>query len=235
MTYDLVLIACSASKRTRELPAAELYSSAHFDYQLEKAELIARELGGADVGIVSALHGIVDLDTWLKPYDQRLGNSGSIAWHEVADQLRDRGARRVLCLLPKAYRELVENAGQVAGVDVVDGFVGCRGIGAQRGRLAQLADDVTELEAAEVELDRYPTAPIPPAYVAPVKLDHQARQHQAANLVGELGEQLADTRYQLELALRAAVDAGVPERQLAELSGLARGTVRAIVGRSVSR
>jgi len=152
----IALIPCSASKRPdRGLPAAELYSSSpHFRFTLRSVEeglALRTELGlvgDRRVVIVSALHGFVELSDVLNPYDVRIGTSGSISDPSRTDELvaslqeldlagpsSRRGTEYVVSFLPAAYLAAVR---RVLRVDF-DRFEGARGIGDQRGRLADFA------------------------------------------------------------------------------------------------
>lgn len=62
--YFGALVACSASKLDRAAPARDLYTSALFRKALAYAEIAAER-----VWILSALHGAVELDRVIEPYD----------------------------------------------------------------------------------------------------------------------------------------------------------------------
>jgi hypothetical protein len=65
----IVLIGCGKSKRSTAAKAKDLYTGPLF-----KARRKAAEASGARWFIVSALHGLVDPETVLEPYDVRLGD-----------------------------------------------------------------------------------------------------------------------------------------------------------------
>lgn len=80
------LVGCAAQKLDRPAPARELYTSPLFRLALAYAE--ARCLR---VYVLSALHGLVQLDQVLEPYEHRLGRRESAAWAGmVALRLFDR-------------------------------------------------------------------------------------------------------------------------------------------------
>jgi len=64
----IILVSCGASKNTNPSPARELYTGALFRNSLAYAE----KLGGDKIFILSALHGLVELDTLIAPYNVTL-------------------------------------------------------------------------------------------------------------------------------------------------------------------
>lgn len=83
------LVSCSAKKLGRAAPARELYSSAMFRLSRAHAERHC-----AAVYVLSALHGLVALDTVIEPYDlriQTLGVAARAAW--AAGVIGDLAAR----------------------------------------------------------------------------------------------------------------------------------------------
>ncbi len=90
------LISCSARKLGTPAPARDLYCSSLFQRSLTYAECRC-----SVVYVLSARHGLVDLDTVLKPYDERLGSKQDReAWgRRVADNLIDRHGRGVAYLI----------------------------------------------------------------------------------------------------------------------------------------
>lgn len=86
------VVSCSKSKLDRPAPARELYTSPMFRMSLAYA------LGCSDVVyIASALHGLVQLDTVIKPYDLKLSTLRKRereAWGlRVSDELLSRHGR----------------------------------------------------------------------------------------------------------------------------------------------
>jgi uncharacterized protein DUF6884 len=90
------LISCSAQKLARPATARELYCSPLFRKSLAYAELRCER-----VYVLSAAHGLVDLEQQVKPYERRLGRKKERqAWaHRVAGHLIDRHGRAVDYLL----------------------------------------------------------------------------------------------------------------------------------------
>jgi len=63
----LYLIACSNKKLDRPAQARDLYQGQAFKFAMRAAER-----AGADVLILSALHGAIELTDWIEPYDRAL-------------------------------------------------------------------------------------------------------------------------------------------------------------------
>jgi hypothetical protein len=161
----MYVVPCGAAKLDHAAPAAELYTGAHFRYVLNAA----LELADGDrsrVRIISALHGLLELDTVVAPYDVKMGDRNSIAVWTVADQLDELHQHtdvHVVALTPNAYSDklaaAVRGAGvPMSGVRLTQAFAGCRGIGEQRGRVAEL---VRAHRATQAQLDAEQLATCP--------------------------------------------------------------------------
>lgn len=134
----VVVIACGAAKIDRPAPAGELYSSQNFKFHRRAAEALAARIGGRVV-ILSALHGLVDPETVIAPYDVKMGDPGSIAVDVLAGQLAALAPSSIHALLPRAYGAVLDAAAEAAGAgDLVDLFVDAPGIGYQRAVSAAL-------------------------------------------------------------------------------------------------
>lgn len=110
------LVSCSVTKLLRAAPARELYTSALFRKSLAHAERHCER-----VYILSALHGLVELDRRLEPYNRRLGSKKEReAWaRRVASHLIGRHGRAVDYLLLAG----VDYAGPLAtALSTHDGF-----------------------------------------------------------------------------------------------------------------
>jgi hypothetical protein len=113
----LFVIACSGAKLDRAAPARELYTSQLF----RKARAYA-ELHGADWLILSALHGVVEPDRVIEPYDQRMPTTkkGRAAWRQqVRTAMHKHRERRIVALAGQDY--LGWTGGELAGFDDVNG------------------------------------------------------------------------------------------------------------------
>jgi hypothetical protein len=146
----LFVIPCGAAKLSRPSPARSLYTGAMFRYCLavveEEVEL-ARAVGSrAWVRILSARHGLLDLDTHVEPYDQKMTDQDAVPTTVVADQLKlltEAGSIDIHAFLPRSYlakllaaNELLETSDQRPRVH--HHYLGTRGIGYQRQVLATL-------------------------------------------------------------------------------------------------
>lgn len=135
----LHVVPCGAAKLDRPAPAAQLYSSAHFQLTLAAARAAAGDDAG--VRILSAQHGLVALDDVLAPYDVTMTDAGSVTTGELQDQLHELGVSAdvsVITLLPKAYRARLTPAVLALGGRVVDLYADAPGIGYQRRVASQL-------------------------------------------------------------------------------------------------
>lgn len=138
----LYLIACSGAKLGRIAPAAELYTGQAF-----RLAMAAAERAGADVIILSALHGAVSPTRQLQPYNRALTDMSTHqrrAWAAMTEQqLQQHKGRAITVLAGKHYAAAVESWPNVsrplAGL----------GIGQQLAALKALNTTTEELEALE--------------------------------------------------------------------------------------
>jgi hypothetical protein len=138
----LYLIACSAAKLGHAAPAAQLYTGQAF-----RLAMAAAERAGADVIILSALHGAVSPSRELQPYDRALCDMNTQqrkVWAGmVAQQLQQHKDREITVLAGKLYAAAVDYFPNVsrplAGL----------GIGQQLAALKALNTTTEELEALE--------------------------------------------------------------------------------------
>lgn len=99
----LVLIPCSASKRSAPAPAWCFYTGTQYRKVLRAA------LAGTTrerILIVSALHGLLALTDVVGPYEQRIDEPGAITPERIHAQAVTRGvihAHEVIALIPHAY------------------------------------------------------------------------------------------------------------------------------------
>jgi hypothetical protein len=138
------LIACSGAKLDREAPAAELYQGQAF-----KLAIAAAERAGAEVLILSALHGVIEPLEWVKPYNRAMhdmtAHQRKIWAAMTADNLRRRCLfdRQIVVLAGKHYAAALDTFPNVsrplAGL----------GIGQQLAALKALNTTTEELEALE--------------------------------------------------------------------------------------
>jgi hypothetical protein len=106
----LYLIACSARKLDKPAKARDLYKGQAF-------ALATKAAAGADVLILSALHGAVDPDAVLSPYDVTLADmtkAERAAWTAAtAAQLAPHKGREIVVLAGANYAAAVEGFGNV--------------------------------------------------------------------------------------------------------------------------
>jgi hypothetical protein len=144
------VVPCGAAKTAHAAPARELYTSATFRHYLRAAEAEAAAttrvgLGEAKVLIMSALHGLVELDTVLDPYDVRIGDTAAITVAELAAQFTSLGIDyddEVYAMLPKRYLAKLELAGWVHFIPVQNVYEAAPGIGYQRGVASNLLSNL---------------------------------------------------------------------------------------------
>jgi len=129
----LYLIACSAAKLDHAAPATQLYTGQAF-----KLAMAAAARAGADVLILSAMHGAVDPAEILAPYDRALSKmskrerTGWTMW--VANQLLRNYGRPITVLAGKHYAQAL------AGFPSVSLPLRGQGIGQQLATLKGLSN-----------------------------------------------------------------------------------------------
>jgi hypothetical protein len=142
---DVVVIPCAGRKLERRAAARDLYSPS----QYFRACLAYAESTGARVLILSALHGLIELEEELAPYELRMGAPGAVDSFPALL----RAQARVLQLHDAESVQLVGGRDYVAAARAVwpdatslfdDLEHGRRGIGYQLGYLKAL----TATEAA---------------------------------------------------------------------------------------
>lgn len=115
----LVLLSCVKSKRSNASPARDLYVS-----DLFKKSRAVVEAQDAEWRILSALHGLVDPDQVIEPYEYTLKGKGvgaRRAWaEEVLQQLLPLATRfgRVVFFAGETYREFLQEPLRQSGVIV---------------------------------------------------------------------------------------------------------------------
>lgn len=130
----VVVVACGARKTDHPAPAGALYLGSYHRAMRRAAAALTRD--GGRVIILSALHGLVTLDTVLDPYNLRMGAPGSVAAATLRQQAAALGLDRaeVTVLGGKAYVQAL----QEVVPDALAPLAGTRGIGEQLARLAAI-------------------------------------------------------------------------------------------------
>jgi hypothetical protein len=123
MSAPVFIVPCGDKKLPHAAPARDLYTGSQFRYVFPLADAAARRTGG-EVFILSALHGLVEPDRVLEPYNKKMGDSSSITARQLAEQVRELGlARRdVYAFLARPYYERLEEALAAEGGHAVDVF-----------------------------------------------------------------------------------------------------------------
>lgn len=130
---DVVVIPCGGAKLDHAAPAGQLYTGSYH----RACRAAADALGARRVLILSALHGLVELDAVLAPYELRMGQPGSVTAAQLAEQaerLGVAGARSVVALAGQTYTEPL----RAVWPTLVEPLAGSRGIGDQLGRMARI-------------------------------------------------------------------------------------------------
>jgi hypothetical protein len=141
------VVPCGAAKAAQAAPACELYTSPTFRHYLNAARAEAaattRDLGvDAKVMILSALHGLVELDTVLAPYDVTITDAQAITVAALVDSVHAAGITwddEVYAMLPRRYYAKLAEAAMLAdSIPVQDVYEAAPGIGYQRGVASNL-------------------------------------------------------------------------------------------------
>lgn len=133
----MIVIACGAEKAAEACAARDLYTGSFFRHQLAAAEAEVAGTNGR-VLILSALHGLLELDELVAPYDCKMGDERSIMADELAEQIEAEGlladGSQVYALLPKAYLACLDEAMRMLDmVPPAPVWEACGGNGEQRG------------------------------------------------------------------------------------------------------
>lgn len=82
---NIVLISCASKKQDAPAPAREIYTSPLFRRNLA----YAGSLDPDAIYVLSAKHGLVELDETIEPYDFTLGEMGMLDQRRWARRVRD--------------------------------------------------------------------------------------------------------------------------------------------------
>jgi hypothetical protein len=131
-TATIAIIPCGGEKLAASAPARELYTGAMFTQTLSSIEAS----GDFDrIIILSALHGLVELDAELAPYDLRMGDEGSVGIEVIRGQAEELGILddEIFAFLPASYFEVLDAALRLEDVFATPVYEAAAGIGFQRG------------------------------------------------------------------------------------------------------
>ncbi|MGH3801505.1 MAG: DUF6884 domain-containing protein [Pseudonocardiaceae bacterium] len=130
-----LVIVGGGRKRAEPAPAGALYTGSYHRLCQEAARRLAPL---ESIRILSGLHGLLDLDTVVAPYEMRLGSPGSVTVDTVLAQAEDRGllgAPDVVVLAGRDYTRIVTAVWPLARTPLA----GSRSMGEQLQRLAAIA------------------------------------------------------------------------------------------------
>ena len=130
-----MIVSCGAAKLDRSALAADMYVGP-FHHLVRRAA--AALTGESRILILSARYGLLRVSDVIEPYDLRPGQPGAVTAAEVCQQAAERGLRVLHPLVVLAGRDYTELARAVWRY-LVAPLAGCRGIGEQRARLAEIA------------------------------------------------------------------------------------------------
>lgn len=102
----IIVIPCGKKKLDHAAPAGDLYIGSQHRLARQAADRLAFNNFGRVV-ILSAKHGLLDLDTVIEPYDLTVGDEGAVDKGYVARQLIAMDARNIIALTPKGYTDLL--------------------------------------------------------------------------------------------------------------------------------
>lgn len=146
----IYVIPCGGAKLDHAAPVRDLYTGQNFRHALRTAEAAAAEDNGR-VLVMSALHGLVELDTVLEPYDvtltARTRHDVGISPCDLVVQAYELGLRwrdEVYTFLPAAYLARLDAALKLLDIYAQDVYEADAGIGYQRGTLSIVHRSYTE-------------------------------------------------------------------------------------------
>ena len=133
----VVLVACGARKTEQPSEAGSLYVGGYHRAARRAADALTAYGTSGLILIISARHGLLDLNQVIAPYEQRLGRIGSITARTLHRQAGERGLldSTVTVLAGRGYVELARRVWPSAAAPLLD--VG--GIGQQLAALSRIA------------------------------------------------------------------------------------------------
>ncbi|WP_433541999.1 DUF6884 domain-containing protein (plasmid) [Streptosporangium sandarakinum] len=151
-TPVVVIVPCGGRKASTDtpVPAGELYTGSYHRAARRAADVLAGE--GGRVLILSALHGLVELDQLLAPYELRAGQAGTVTGETLREQAAALGitGANVTVLGGRAYVDLARKVWPALTAPLA----GTRGIGEQMARLAAIYKPAPARQAPAAPIDR---------------------------------------------------------------------------------
>jgi hypothetical protein len=140
----LIVIPCSAAKADIPCEAGRMYLGALHRSAKIAAHTLATKIPDSRVVILSGLHGLLELDEVIEPYEQRIDADGAVTAEQLARQLADKGATKVVALTPSAYTHVLGDAclslrWRTAPPLLNAPLKGAAGVGVIRARLHRIA------------------------------------------------------------------------------------------------
>lgn len=134
---QVMVVPCGGAKVAETTIARDLYTGSAFTEVLAAA---IAEVGEENVLILSAAHGLLDLDDLVDPYDVKMGDAEAIDRRDggfidlVAQILcRGLGEADVYAMLPKKYLAVLDEAMRFSGGNTIAPvYEGLLGIGEQK-------------------------------------------------------------------------------------------------------
>jgi hypothetical protein len=107
MSRRIIIIPCGFKKRTGVHKAVDLYIGPYFKSNLRWARNYVKD---SDILILSAKHGLLDLDRVILPYDLKMGETGDVSVESLKLQAEQRGIvdYEVFALGGKTYTDKLE-------------------------------------------------------------------------------------------------------------------------------
>jgi hypothetical protein len=170
----VVIVPCGARKLDRPAEAGQLYTGSYHRATRRAADALAATAPGTRILILSALHGLLELDTVIAPYEQRMGKPGSIGPDRLREQARELGVdgAEVTILAGRAYADAALAVWPAAR----DLLAGAGGLGRQLARLAQIAAEAKTFVSTGAAPTRAPALTSAPAPgVRTVRASRRAR------------------------------------------------------------
>lgn len=128
----LIIVPCGGAKLPEPAPAGRMYIGGYHRAARRAAEALPHD----DVLILSAKHGLLELDRRIVPYDLRVGQPGSVIAADVYGQARRWSLldADVTVIASRAYTELTV----LAWPDAALPLAGTRSMGEQMARMAYI-------------------------------------------------------------------------------------------------
>ncbi|MBG0818891.1 DUF6884 domain-containing protein [Planomonospora sp. ID82291] len=147
----VVIVPCGGKKADTDapVPAGELYTGSYHRAARRAADALTS--GGGRVLILSALHGLVELDQLVAPYELRAGQAGTVTGETLRAQAAALGIAdaHAVVLGGRAYVALAREVWPTLDSPLQ----GTRGIGEQMARLAAIYKPAPQAPAAPVDVN----------------------------------------------------------------------------------